>query len=308
MMTIRQMRIFTAAARSGSFRACADELGLSQVVISSHIRAIEKHLGVDLFERRAGLAAELTGRGRHAYERIAAILADIDDLGRELSGPSGQRALRFLTYSFILLSNEERLDVFRRRFPEIELQIDIQPPDNSALAGRVQRGEVDFACFFALSEAEVPGSKFVRDHEMGIYVGVDHPLAGLEEVTGEMLEEHPAQMLPPSAPQRLLTTRVLAEIGCSVPKVFMETEALALMLHNVRRNNAWIALYADSVSEFFPGLARVRLAKPLPRIQVRSIARPSARHDPALRALQACLQLDDPSQPDAGHPNTEVRT
>jgi hypothetical protein len=97
-------------------------------------------------------------------------------------------------------------------------------------------------------------------------------------------------VLPRADPQRTLTDRAIAAIGGSTSKVFMETDALALMLHNVRRNNAWICLYTESIDETFPGLCRVKLAQPLPRIQVRTLTRPSARHDPALRALQACLQ------------------
>ncbi len=289
MMTIRQMRIFTAAARSGSFRACAEDLGLSQVVISTHIRAIEKHLGIALFERRSGLAAELTERGRHAHERMAAILADIDDLGRELAEPRGRRVLRFTTYSFLLLKNEDRLDVFRNGHPNVDLVIDIQPPDTAALANRVQRGDVDCACFFALDASDVPQSRLIGTTELAIYVGSGHPLASVRGVTGEMLCDHPRIALPPSDPQRTLTDRALAAIDGAAPQIAMETDALALMLHTVRRNSAWICMFAETIDDNFPGLRRLDLARPLPPVEVRLLTRPSARHDPALRDLQTCL-------------------
>jgi len=38
MVTLRQIHIFTEVVRHGSFRACAGQTGLSQAVVSNHIR------------------------------------------------------------------------------------------------------------------------------------------------------------------------------------------------------------------------------------------------------------------------------
>ena len=59
---LRALTAFEAAARLGSFRRAADELGLTRSAISHQIKALEEVLGVDLFSRD-GKRAELSGPG-----------------------------------------------------------------------------------------------------------------------------------------------------------------------------------------------------------------------------------------------------
>ena len=59
---LRALTAFEAAARLGSFRRAADELGLTRSAISHQIKALEGVLGVDLFSRD-GKRAELSGPG-----------------------------------------------------------------------------------------------------------------------------------------------------------------------------------------------------------------------------------------------------
>ncbi|MEO1775678.1 MAG: LysR family transcriptional regulator [Pseudomonadota bacterium] len=67
------LRSFECAARRMSFTAAADELGLTQSAVSQHIRGLEQHLGVPLFERKPrGLA--LTDQGRRLQPDVSAAL------------------------------------------------------------------------------------------------------------------------------------------------------------------------------------------------------------------------------------------
>lgn len=59
---LNALRAFEVAGRQLSFRAAADELGVSQGAVAQQVRALEDHLGVALFHRLArGLA--LTSQG-----------------------------------------------------------------------------------------------------------------------------------------------------------------------------------------------------------------------------------------------------
>ncbi|MPT49231.1 MAG: LysR family transcriptional regulator [Sphingobium sp.] len=283
------MMIFSAVVRHGSFRACAENIGVSQVVVSAHIRELESRLGVALFNRHPGHAAELTDQGQHAFNRISAILTDIADLRQELAGEHEQRQIKITTYSFIMLKLQDRLDAFRDMRPHVNLHIDLDPPDNMKLALQVNRGDVDIGCFFSMADNEVPESTIFSEEKLAIYVGPDHPLANVMNVTGDQLQAHPAIMLTSTNPQRRLTDRALGLIGASPANILMETDALALMLSNVRKNRAWICLFQDSVDDMLPGLKRVNLAKDIPAVQVRMLMRSSARHDANLRALQRAI-------------------
>jgi LysR family glycine cleavage system transcriptional activator len=66
---LRALTAFEAAARLGSFRKAADELGITRSAISHQIKLLEDILGVDLFSRD-GKRAELTGPGQVYYPAV----------------------------------------------------------------------------------------------------------------------------------------------------------------------------------------------------------------------------------------------
>lgn len=63
------LRAFEAAARHLSFRAAADELGLTQSAISHQVAGLERHFGASLFDR-TGRRIALTAAGRLLFPRI----------------------------------------------------------------------------------------------------------------------------------------------------------------------------------------------------------------------------------------------
>ena len=74
------LRAFDAAARLGSFREAAEELGVTPGAVSRHIKALEMRLGLRLFDR-FNRSVVLTADGRRlaqgvadAFERLEAAL------------------------------------------------------------------------------------------------------------------------------------------------------------------------------------------------------------------------------------------
>ncbi len=70
------LRPFEAAARLESFSRAADELHLTHGAISRQVRALEDHLGAQLFSRH-GKRVALTPQGRVFAERVRAALHEI---------------------------------------------------------------------------------------------------------------------------------------------------------------------------------------------------------------------------------------
>ena len=62
-LTIAQLRAFERIVRLGSFRAAADQLGLTQPSVSQRIQELERILGAKLFQRR-GPRVNLTVEGQ----------------------------------------------------------------------------------------------------------------------------------------------------------------------------------------------------------------------------------------------------
>ena len=62
---LRALTAFEAAARLGSFRMAADELGITRSAVSHQIRVLEETLGLELFHRDARRA--LLSKAGHLY-------------------------------------------------------------------------------------------------------------------------------------------------------------------------------------------------------------------------------------------------
>lgn len=87
------LRTFLAVHRAGSFTAAARALGLSQPTVTTQIRALERRMGHDLFERQARgvvavpLADELAVRVAAPLDDLAVITGDDDSTGAPVAGP-----------------------------------------------------------------------------------------------------------------------------------------------------------------------------------------------------------------------------
>ncbi len=89
--TIRQLEVFLAVARAGSFRRAAERVHLSQPALSQHVSALERGLGARLLDRK-GRTVTLTEAGRilhdHALRVFATLagaregIAELDGVGR----------------------------------------------------------------------------------------------------------------------------------------------------------------------------------------------------------------------------------
>ena len=70
------LRFFEAAARRQSFVRAASELGVSAGAVAHRIRTLEKHLDVELFDRRQR-SVRLNPRGQTYLKEVQRILADV---------------------------------------------------------------------------------------------------------------------------------------------------------------------------------------------------------------------------------------
>jgi len=127
MDIIRGMEAFVALATAGSFVAAADKLGTSTAAVSRQIAALETHLGARLVHRTTRRLS-LTEAGSQFLERAEQILADLVEaeavVGREAANPVGLlRVSAPLSFGISVLG--ALLPEFRRRFPDLRLDIDL---------------------------------------------------------------------------------------------------------------------------------------------------------------------------------------
>lgn len=123
--SLTELTAFLAVARHQSFRAAADELGLSASTLSHMIRALEEGLGLRLFHRTTRSVAT-TEAGTEFFASLVPILSSLDQtlatvgmMQTRLSGTlrinASKSAALFLVRHIVL--------PFRNRYPDIHLDL-----------------------------------------------------------------------------------------------------------------------------------------------------------------------------------------
>ena len=137
------LRVFETAARHLNFSRAAEELSVTHSAVSHQIKALEAHLGVELF-RRSGRAMLLTGEGQRFYVHVREAFARLQRGVAELK-PEARRAA--LTVSalpgFAARWLVPRLPEFYRRHPELDVNLRA-----TTVLTDFQREDVDLAVRF----------------------------------------------------------------------------------------------------------------------------------------------------------------
>lgn len=83
-VTLRQLRAFTALARTGSFTYAADSMHVTQSALSGLIKELEQALGVQVVDRTTR-KIQLSEVGREFYPLIDKIIQDLDGVLEEVT-------------------------------------------------------------------------------------------------------------------------------------------------------------------------------------------------------------------------------
>ena len=185
-MELRQLATFTAVAEEGSFTRAASRLHVVQSAVSASVRALERELGVTLFDRsthRVELSAAgraLLPEARRTLEAASAARDAVDELTGVLGGTVRLGAM--LAQPAPVISVPRLLADLRARHPGIDVELEVGT--SSAHAEALRRGRLDLA-FVALPRWAAPGLELLllAEQEMRLAVPPSHRLAGREQVT-----------------------------------------------------------------------------------------------------------------------------
>src|ERR1700693_4674708 len=164
---LRQVRAVIAVCEEGSFTRAAERENATQSGISQHVAAVERTLGVKLFERTTG-AVKATPAGYRYYKRCVeavGMLAHAAEEARSLAGQvTGELRIGLMpTFTRAVLAPV--LDDFVPHCPEVRLHI--VEGYSGLLTEMVLDGDLDFAVVPAFEGAMGLKSRLlVRDREM----------------------------------------------------------------------------------------------------------------------------------------------
>ena len=190
-MEFRELECFLAVARLKGFSAAGKYLFISQSAVSQRVAALEKSLGVELFNR-SGSKAELTKAGAYLYPRLEGLkqsYLSYAEHARDIA-ESGDAAI-VLGYDGLLAEPWIESALSRAMAdPRYKGGIRLKRDSISALTERLLDGTVDVAITLDLEMEPLVGFEFAAFRKGGacIYVSMKHRLAGKGPIRVDELE------------------------------------------------------------------------------------------------------------------------
>jgi LysR family carnitine catabolism transcriptional activator len=231
-LTLRQLEIFAATARIGSFSAAAGSLRISQPALSVAIRKIEAELGLTLFDRSTR-SVTLTADGRHLAAVAEDLLRDVkvalQGVAARSSGLHGRLAIAVLP-SIATSILPAALMALQRKYPGIDVALyDVM---HERAVKLVSDGIADFAVTTRIAESDALAYAEIGADRIHLVCRDDHVLAkGKGPLPWSALKGHPYVAMAGSTSVRRLADAVLLQADFALqPRYEVEQIASAIAL------------------------------------------------------------------------------
>jgi len=235
-MELRHLRYFCAAAEAMHIGRAAETLRIAQPALTIQIKALERELGVALFDR-IGRTVALTEAGRHFLAEAMAILQHVERASlaaREIGGGfAGRLRIGFTESAAFSPIVTTVLTAFRAQWPAVTLVLEESHTDD-LVTGMLQ-GRIDVAFVRPPIRAEARLSATpLADEAMMLAMPAGHRLAGADAVClGDLAEED--FVVYPRKHGTGLSDNVIAECHKAgfAPRIVQETPQLAATINLV---------------------------------------------------------------------------
>jgi len=152
VINLRQLRYFTRIVEAGSITRAARQLYVAQPAVGSQMRLLEEELDVTLLERHSR-GVRTTPAGDLLYRKALSILQDLESARRDvmaLADVKPESLVFGVTPSIANVLGSSLLVHARETLPSVHLSLVEQM--SYALAGAVERGDVDLALAYDVSD------------------------------------------------------------------------------------------------------------------------------------------------------------
>ncbi len=232
-MDLRQLEYVVAVGAHGGFTRAAQALRVAQPSLSQGIRALERELGVQLFER-VGRGVAVTPAGEVVTDAARRVLRDAVDLRNASAAAAGLRTGRLEIVALPTLAVDplaRLIGAFRRLHPAITVRVG-EPEDAATIERQVASGraELGFADLTTGLRGLVRVELFrqellaVSPPELGVdgEIPVTAPGAVPGTITAAAFAQLALLATPPGTSTRRLLDRTLARAGVEA-NVVVET-------------------------------------------------------------------------------------
>lgn len=266
-LSLRLLEVFGAVMEHGTTTGAADHLGVSQPAVSNGIRALEKQLGLPLFER-TGRFLRPTEEARILFEESQPIFGMLQSLALEVRELKHSRSGRVRVAATPPIGHTILPHCLRELLQGREkLKVRCLVQRKSLVLQAVTEGAVDVGFYLGSEVLEDLETHQLAEVELVAAVPRDHPMAGRTLLTPADLRNQPLIGLGSNIGQ-LVASAFEAENVVYAPQIETRYSQTACAMVNAGIGIAVVDPYSASVSH---GLAIVtrRFA---PRITIPAVA------------------------------------
>lgn len=281
-MELRAVRYVLAVAENLHFGRASDQLLVSQPSLSRQVRALEREIGVALFERTSRRVA-LTPAGAQFVPLAQRALKQLDLAAERARGSArgqlGQLRLGFVTTAAIDLL-PRLLAMHRAHRPRVSISL-IECATADQLAPLLA-GDLDLGIGRDLPALDRLTVDVVRTEPIWVAVADAHPLAGHDRVRLEDLAKEPIVRLPPGTAFR--TDMLLAQLPGTAVRRSPDRAG-------VQEANQYLTLVAMVAA----GMGVALIPEPVRRLCQEGVSCVRLEHADATSAVTVASRADDRS-------------
>ncbi len=200
--TLRQLKVFEAAAALRSFSKAAEALHLSQPGVSMHIKELETNVGMPLFER-IGKKLFVTEAGQELLGRAREIMRALKDAQEAFDALKGLRRgrINLAVVSTAKYFAPRLLARFRKQFPDTEIRLAVN--NRTSVIEQLGANEVDLAIMGRSPETLDALAEPFAENPHVIIAAPDHPLATRRRIAEDVVARETFVVREPGSGTRL---------------------------------------------------------------------------------------------------------
>jgi DNA-binding transcriptional LysR family regulator len=218
--TFRQLELFEAIARLGSFTRAADELYLTQPTVSMQIKKLSETVGMPLFEQ-VGKKIYLTDIGHELYKTcqgISELLTNFEMAAANMKGlKKGSLKLSVVTTAKYFAPR--LLGTFCLQYPGVDVSLKVS--NRERILERMANNLDDLYIMGQPPEdIDVVAEAFLENN-LVVIAPANHALAKKKKIPLELLSKEPFLLREQGSGTRIATERLFGELGLKL-KMRME--------------------------------------------------------------------------------------
>ncbi len=212
-MNLHHLKIFYTVAQRRSITGAASDLLLSQPAVSVQLKALEKELGVSLFER-GGPKLRLTQAGEVLFRAAVSILSAKDEAERaitELRGGNKGRLILGAGTTGGMYVLPRVIQAYKGLWPETEILLQVGTTDQ--ILEKLLQNALDMGLVGGPVEDRRVAAEVLCGDELVLIAAPSHPIAALAKVTLKDLGGMPFIVPETGSRTRQLVEKKLREAG-----------------------------------------------------------------------------------------------